>query len=258
MNKHYYVYLITNKINGKQYIGDHSTSNEDDNYLGSGIYLKKALKKYGKNNFKKEVLQYFDSKKDAFDAQEKYINQFNTLIPNGYNISPKGGHGVSGCFSEETIKKFKNLKHTEKTKQIIRKAHLGKSQSEEHIKKRTKAARENRTYVKGELNPLYGRKRPKDVVEKINKKNRGKKHTPLQNSEKSKRQLGSKRSDTAKENLSKGQQKRQKIKKLCPYCNREVGFLNYGRWHGKNCKNYISSSSAISSFITVDSVDALV
>ena len=50
--KYYYVYLTTNLINGKKYIGQHY-GELDDYYLGSGSILKKAILKYGRKNFKK-------------------------------------------------------------------------------------------------------------------------------------------------------------------------------------------------------------
>jgi group I intron endonuclease len=125
-----YVYVTTNIKNGKRYIGDHSTDNLNDGYLGSGIILGHAIKKYGKENFKKEILEKFDTRKEAFDAQEKWINEYNTLRPNGYNISPKGGLNVKGCHSKETLEQIsKNHSHY----------WLGKSPSQEVIEKRAKA-----------------------------------------------------------------------------------------------------------------------
>jgi hypothetical protein len=108
MNKIHYVYLTTNLINGKQYVGDHTINiKEKKYYIGSGDIFLKACKKYGEYNFFKEILEWFKTRKEAFNAQEKYIKQFDTLSPNGYNISPTGGHGTNGGYlSKETKKKI--------------------------------------------------------------------------------------------------------------------------------------------------------
>jgi hypothetical protein len=104
----FYVYVTTNLVNGKQYIGDSVTNNIDKHwyYLGSGNLIKAAIKKYTRRNFKKIILETFNTKLEAFNAQSKYIIQYNTLTPNGYNISPKGGIGVNGCHSQDTKDKI--------------------------------------------------------------------------------------------------------------------------------------------------------
>lgn len=61
----HFVYITTNLISGKKYIGKHSTSNIDDGYLGSGILIKKAISSYGKENFKREILCMFDTAKEV-------------------------------------------------------------------------------------------------------------------------------------------------------------------------------------------------
>ena len=53
---YHYLYKITNTTNGKIYLGIHSTDNLDDGYFGSGTAFKKAITKYGKDNFIKDVL----------------------------------------------------------------------------------------------------------------------------------------------------------------------------------------------------------
>lgn len=141
----HFVYLTTNLINGKQYVGDHSTNNLNDGYLGSGKpYFKRALKEYGIENFKKEILEFFPSKGEAFDAQEKYIKKFNTLAPNGYNISPKGGYGVpfsylSECTKEKIGNSSKGRFHTPESKlKMGRKGRIFSEESKEKMRKSAK------------------------------------------------------------------------------------------------------------------------
>ena len=56
----YIVYEITNKVNGKIYVGVHKTENLNDGYMGSGKNIKDAIKKYGIDNFDKKYLSIFD------------------------------------------------------------------------------------------------------------------------------------------------------------------------------------------------------
>jgi group I intron endonuclease len=127
--KYNYVYITINLINKKQYVGDHSTNNLDDGYLGSGNLFTQKVKEYKRENFKKEIIEFFDTKQEAFNAQEKCINEYNTLVPNGYNISPKGGHFLSGSMSEETKKKLSESQKGEKN------GMFGKKHSENVLKK---------------------------------------------------------------------------------------------------------------------------
>lgn len=167
-----FVYLTTNLLNGKQYIGDHSTndlnSSKSKNYKGSGHpYLNNAFKFYERKNFKREILEFFNTKKEAFDAQEKYIKEYNTLYPNGYNISPTGGVGVKGCCSEETKEKIrkanKGRKHSEQSCKNMGISHLGegngmygKKHSKESRVKMGLTKKERKTGV-GEKNGMFGK-----------------------------------------------------------------------------------------------------
>jgi len=55
----YFVYITTNLVNRKRYVGEHTTININDTYLGSGTYFINAVNKYGRENFKREILEFF-------------------------------------------------------------------------------------------------------------------------------------------------------------------------------------------------------
>ena len=74
MSIKYYLYKITNLINNKFYIGVHSTEDINDGYMGSGKAIKAAEKKYGLNNFKKEILEYFDSIEEMYNLTQEFLN----------------------------------------------------------------------------------------------------------------------------------------------------------------------------------------
>jgi len=83
------VYLITNLINGKQYIGAEKNGN-NPNYFGSGRLIMEAIEKFGKENFKKEIIiddKYIDSWGECLILESACILSFDTLRLNGYNIS---------------------------------------------------------------------------------------------------------------------------------------------------------------------------
>lgn len=88
--KYHFVYKITNSFNGKYYIGVHSTSNIEDGYMGSGIALKEAIKKYGVCFFEREILFCFESRKEAFDKEKELVNIEAVRDNNCYNISLGG------------------------------------------------------------------------------------------------------------------------------------------------------------------------
>lgn len=88
--KYHYVYKITNNINNKFYYGVHNTNNLNDNYMGSGIKLNEAFKKYGKENFTKEIIKFFDTSKEAFEYEKVIVTDELIKDSSCYNIQPGG------------------------------------------------------------------------------------------------------------------------------------------------------------------------
>lgn len=126
------IYKTTNLVNGKIYIGQ-SINDEDDNYIGSGTYIKKAIKKYGKDNFKKEIIEICDTKKDLNDRELFWINHYNATNRNvGYNVAT-WRDGLFSSESRERQKSFLGRKHSIESKEKIRKALTGKRKTQRHI-----------------------------------------------------------------------------------------------------------------------------
>lgn len=90
MKKYHYFYKITNTINGHFYYGVHNTDNLDDGYMGSGKRLLIAYKKYGIDNFKKEIICFFDTADEAFKYESECVTE--SLVKNNdcYNIQMGG------------------------------------------------------------------------------------------------------------------------------------------------------------------------
>lgn len=130
-----YIYSIKNKISGKIYIGQtiqdikkrwsaHKKKDSDC------VYLKRAFEKYGVKNFEfKIILICFDE--DVFKYEIDYIKKFNSIVPNGYNISSGGTSGFTGC------------KHSEETKLILSEKSSKYYESAENCKKNGDAVRES-------------------------------------------------------------------------------------------------------------------
>lgn len=88
----YYLYKITNTENNKIYIGVHQTQNINDGYFGSGLNLKRAINKYRKDKFVKEILEYFDNENLMLAREQEIVNEDFIKSPNTYNINV-GGYG---------------------------------------------------------------------------------------------------------------------------------------------------------------------
>ena len=174
-----YIYLTTNEVNGKMYIG--MTTREDKNYLGSGKNLKRAIKKYGKENFTTKILEECSTFEELCEREEYWINHLNAKDnPNFYNIIDGGMGGNSESLKEywsnmskEERKKCRNWNpHFRRNPPVGEKNPMwGKSTSEyvkeawnnrtekerKKIAEKVSETRINLGSAKGENNPMYGR-----------------------------------------------------------------------------------------------------
>lgn len=172
---YYLIYKTTNLKNGKIYIGKHTTKNPYDNYMGSGNLIIQAIKKYGIENFTKEILFCFTTEEDAFLKENEIVTQKFIDRDDTYNIAI-GGKGITservrgennpmygvhrygeknpmyGRRGENSPNYGKH--HTQETRDKISKIKIGKKHSEKARENISK----NHADVSGEKNPMYGKR----------------------------------------------------------------------------------------------------
>lgn len=163
------IYKTTNLINGKIYIGQDSKNNPK--YLGSGDLLKKSIKKYGKENFIKEILCTCINQKDLDDKEKFFIKELDSFnMEIGYNIALGGRNG--GSFGR---------KLSEEHKKKISESRIGIVFSEEHKNKLSKAhigkviGRETKEKMSNSQKLITHKPMSKETKEKISKIKTGKK-----------------------------------------------------------------------------------
>jgi hypothetical protein len=134
------IYKTTNLITNKSYTGKDLYNNP--NYLGSGKILKPLIKKYGKNNFQKELVEKCLSIDHMNEREIYWIKELNTFAPHGYNINVggKGGDTYTHKTDEEKTLFKENLrlkatgkKHTKETKELMSSYRRGKPQEKREI-----------------------------------------------------------------------------------------------------------------------------
>jgi group I intron endonuclease len=214
-----FVYLVSNKINGKKYVGQHSGP-DLQRYWKKTIYralrgsddrvrsLYLAIRKYGPDNFEIKPLVIVGTREELNYYEIGMIRALNTKSPEGYNLTD-GGDGIFNLSQE--------------SRQKMSESHTGKKQSEETKSKRIaslrglKRSEETKLRMSqaqlGNKNCL-GREVSKDTREKIAKKNLGNRsavgavRTPEYCAAISKRQQGRKFSDTTRARMSASAKKR--------------------------------------------------
>ncbi|ARM66739.1 GIY-YIG homing endonuclease [Lactococcus phage AM4] len=108
-----FVYITTCNVNGKNYIGkcQYNRKNDWKKYLGSGIELKEDIKKYGKENFTRKILEESDNDSDLQNLEEYYIKKYNAVESKEfYNLKPSsiGGDTFNYTKNQEETRRKKS------------------------------------------------------------------------------------------------------------------------------------------------------
>lgn len=198
----HYVYKITNKINNKIYVGVRSCVEDpkNDAYMGSGVAIMRAHKKYGMDNFSKEIIQIFDSREEANEAEASIVTMEFCLREDTYNL--KEG-GLNGFYTEEVKQKMsenrmgivswnKGVNHTQETRDKISNTRL-----ERKIE-----------------SPFKGRKHTPESIAKLKNKTV---------------------SEDVKNKMSESCRNQELY--TCIHCGKECAAGNLKRWHNDNCKS---------------------
>ena len=162
---YHYVYITSNNINNKIYVGLHSSDKLVDNYKGSGTYLKKAMKKYGRSNFFVSVRVYLENRSLARELEALVVSELISLgRGRTYNRAQGGTGAAEGSYNhfygkqhtletKNTIGKlaakrvgklnhFYGKHHSQSTKDKIRDIHKGQSKfTKKHLMQRSMEAR---------------------------------------------------------------------------------------------------------------------
>lgn len=176
------VYKTINLTNQKYYIGKHSSEDPNDEYLGSGLALQRAIKKHGLENFKKEVLHLYESEVEAYNKEREILEELDGVKdPLCYNLC-YGGVGF-----------WKGATHSAEAKDKISEGNKGKVRTNEAKQKysASKKGIPKSDIHKQRLSEVnLGKTLDEDTRKKISESNTGQKRSAEFCENQSKRQEG--------------------------------------------------------------------
>lgn len=171
--KYYFLYKTTNLLNGKFYIGVHSTDNLNDGYLGSGKILRYSIKKYGIENFKIEKLEFFEDKEKLYEREKEIVNDNLLKNPLCMNL---GLGGKGGILNELHSKKFHSA-GGKKVFQLLSKKHSERLKIDPEYRKRYSSI------MKDSSNPGFSNKTHSSASKEQMRKSHQGKHNGEKNSQ---------------------------------------------------------------------------
>lgn len=223
-----FIYLTTNLVNGKIYIGRHEFNKHNKIYLGSGKIFKLALEKYGEENFKRKILRLCFTEHELTIWEHVYIKKYHSQDKNiGYNIA--SGNVNTSDYNPtklpEVRKKisgknhyFYGKKHTEETKEKIRKKLIGKNSPwygkyhTEETKRKLSESHKN----------FYKTEKGKNVILRMSEKLKGRKMSEEQKEKIRIGNLGVKRSEETKKRMKESNSHYWKGKKFSEETRRKM------------------------------------
>lgn len=172
-----FIYITTNMVNGKRYLGQKKFDNYWKNYFGSGTIFRKALNKYGKENFVRNVIDIAFSKEELNQKEYDYSIFFNVVKSDDwYNMVVGGGvtYGQNPYANKTEEEMEKIRKKKSELSSGTNNPMYGKHHTEETKKKISNI---HKLGMLGEKNPFYGHHHSKETKEKLKEINIGRKAT---------------------------------------------------------------------------------
>jgi hypothetical protein len=179
----HFIYKTTCLITGKYYIGMHSTFNEDDSYIGSGKHLCHSIRKHGKENHVREIVEYCVDRSSLKVREKEIVNEelLNDPMCMNLKIGGEGGFPENTKFGiipkEEQRRRSREggLAFSEKRKENIEIDKGYREKLSETTRNSWKDEEYRKSVIKGisgEKNGFYGKQHSEDTKEKM----RGKSH----------------------------------------------------------------------------------
>ena len=219
-----YIYITTNKVNNRKYVGQHK-GKFDSRYYGSGLIISQALAKYGVENFEVQMLECCETRLKLNECEKKWISYFNAVEDEQfYNIAKggEGGHTIAGYNDEQKAIYHKNM----------RKALKGRKFTDEHKMKISKSLKNASLKRCGENNPFYGKTHSEETKRRIAEKS-------------SRNNLGKKLTEEHKKKISESHKGKIVSKETREKMSKITTARNLGSRHSEETKRRISESNKV-------------